>query len=113
MSAILSQSAIQPREPAFTKLIQGCVPQQDYAKAMELWEIMRNTPGLKPNTITYRFVYCLNLHSEGPEPLASILPALADALCRPSNACTARCTVDAEVALGIANEVLTHWAAVC
>ena len=54
VEALIRNSSFQPREAAFTRLIQQCVPQQDWQKALELWHVMRSIKELKPNTITYR-----------------------------------------------------------
>ena len=44
VARIIRSSTFQPREAAFTKLIQACVPSHDWQKALELWDVMRATP---------------------------------------------------------------------
>ena len=54
VARIIAASTFRPREPAYTKLLQQCKHSHSWEKAVELWDVMRATPELKPNTISYR-----------------------------------------------------------
>ena len=65
VAGLLGRLAFQPRAPAFTKMLQQCGT--DVAKAFELWLAMHRTPGVKANTISYRYAlttYSMHVYSE-------------------------------------------------
>ena len=54
--AIIQSSTFQPREAAFTSLVHQCTRAKAWQKALEVFEVLQDTRGLTPNTITYSAV---------------------------------------------------------
>ena len=56
--SIIAATTFRPREAAFTALIVQCAKSRDksWEKAVEVFEVLRATPGVSPNCISYSAV---------------------------------------------------------
>lgn len=50
---VIEACTFRPRERAFTRLINMCGRQKEAAKALEVFEVMRYSRSVRPNTYTY------------------------------------------------------------
>lgn len=53
VARIIDSCTFKPREQAFTALINMCGQLRDWRKAVEVFEAMKHTRGVRPNTYTY------------------------------------------------------------
>ena len=58
ISSIIAATTFRPREAAFTALIHQCAKSREksWEKAVEVFEVLRATPGVSPNCISYSAV---------------------------------------------------------
>ena len=58
ISSIIAATTFRPREAAFTALIHQCAKSREksWEKAVEVFEVLRATPGVNPNCISYSAV---------------------------------------------------------